>query len=80
MGRGEGYLMLQLLLPILGQIGSQVAKSLFPDPADEQRRAEAEQQFAVAIVSQAQALEKAAADIVKAEAQSENWLAAAWRA
>lgn len=67
------------LLPILGQIGSQVAKSIFPDPADEQKRVEAEQKFTLAIAAQAQAMEQAAAGIVKAEAQSENWLASAWR-
>lgn len=71
--------MLQVLLPILGTIGTQVAKSLFPDPADAQRRAEAENQFLLAAAQQAQAIEQAAAEIVKAEAQSGNWLAASWR-
>lgn len=71
--------MLQALLPILGTIGSQVAKSLFPDPADEIRRKEAENQFLLAAAQQAQAMEQAAAEIVKAEAQSSNWLAASWR-
>jgi hypothetical protein len=71
--------MIQALLPILASIGGQVAKSLFPDPADAQRRAETEQQFAVAVMQQAQAMEQAAADIVKTEAQSGNWLASAWR-
>lgn len=71
--------MLNLLLPILGNIGAQVAKSLFPDPADELKRADAEKQFVLATVQQAQAIEQAAADIVKAEAASENWLASSWR-
>lgn len=71
--------MLQALLPILGTIGSQVAKSLFPDPADEIRRKEAENQFLLAAAQQAQAMEQAAAEIVGAEAQSSNWLAASWR-
>lgn len=71
--------MLQLLLPILGSIGGQVAKSLFPDPADETKRMEVEKSFAVETMKQAQAIEQAAADIVKAEAQSENWLASSWR-
>lgn len=71
--------MLQALLPILGSIGAQVAKSLFPDPADEIRRKEAENQFLLAAAQQAQAMEQAAAEIVKAEAASGNWLASAWR-
>jgi hypothetical protein len=71
--------MLQALLPVLTTIGSQVAKNLFPDPAEESKRAEAEKQFALAVMQQAQTLEKAAADIVKAEAQSSNWLTASWR-
>ena len=71
--------MLQVLLPLLTSVGAQVAKSIFPDPADEQKRVEAEQKFTLAIVGQAQAMEQAAAEIVKAEAQSVNWLASAWR-
>lgn len=71
--------MLQALLPIIGTIGAQVAKSLFPDPADETKRLEAEKAFAIETMKQAQAIEVAAADIVKAEAASENWLASSWR-
>ena len=71
--------MLQVLLPILGSIGAQVAKSLFPDPADELKRSEAEKSFALETMKQAQAIEQAAADIVKAEASSGNWLASSWR-
>lgn len=71
--------MLQLLLPLLSSIGSQVAKNLFPDPEQATKRAEAEQQFTLAVMQQAQAIEQAASDIVKAEAQSSNWLASAWR-
>ena len=71
--------MLPLLLPILGQIAGQVAKNLFPDPEQETKRKEAENQFNLAVMQQAQAIEALAADIVKAEAQSENWLASSWR-
>lgn len=71
--------MLAALLPILGSIGGQIAKSLFPDPADAQKRQDAEQQFQLAIMQQAQAIEAAAADIVKTEAASSHWLAANWR-
>lgn len=71
--------MLQLLLPILGQIGGQVAKNLFPDPADEAKRLETQNQFQLAVMQQAQAIEQAAAEIVKTEAASGHWLAANWR-
>lgn len=71
--------MLPALLPILGQIGAQVAKNLFPDPADELKRKEVENQMSIAVLQQAQALEQAAAGIIRAEAESEHWLAANWR-
>lgn len=66
---------LGVLTPILGKI----AGNLFPDPADELKRMQLEQQLQMQILSQASAIEEAAASIVKAEAQSENWLAASWR-
>lgn len=71
--------MLQALLPVLASIGGQVAKSLFPDPAEEAKRAEVQNQFNLAVMQQAQAIEQAAAGIVKAEAESSHWLAANWR-
>ena len=71
--------MLQLLLPLLANIGGQVAKNLFPDPADETKRKEAENQFTLGVMQHANAIEQAAADIVKAEAQSSHWLAVNWR-
>ena len=71
--------MLNLLLPILGSIGTSVAKNLFPDPADELKRKEAEHQFTLGVMQHANQIEEAAADIVKAEAQSSYWLAANWR-
>lgn len=67
------------ILPILGNIGTQIAKNLFPDPADEQKRTEAMLQFQLAIMQQAAAIEAASADIVKTEAASSHWLAANWR-
>jgi hypothetical protein len=72
-------MMLQALLPILASIGGQVAKNLFPDPADESKRLEVQNQVQLAVMQQAGAIEQAAASIVKAEAESEHWLAANWR-
>jgi hypothetical protein len=71
--------MIQALLPILASIGGQVAKNLFPDPADEAKRQQVQNEMTVAVMQQAQAIEQAAADIVKAEAASQHWLAANWR-
>lgn len=71
--------MLNLLLPILGNIGSTIAKSMFPDPADEQKRQDAEQKFTLGVMQHANAIEQAAAEVVKAEAASGHWLAANWR-
>lgn len=71
--------MLNLLLPILGQIGTQVAKNMFPDPADETKREQVRNEMAIAVMQQAQAMEQAAASIVRTEAASQHWLAANWR-
>ena len=71
--------MIGALLPILGSIGSQIAKSLFPDPADETKRQEIETQFQTQIVANAAAIEEAAAGIINTEAASTHWLAANWR-
>lgn len=71
--------LLTALIPILGSIGGQVAKSLFPDPADAHKAKELEVQLQLAVLQQSNALEQAAGDIIKAEASSQHWLAATWR-
>lgn len=71
--------MLRALIPILGGIVSKVAGNLFPDPADELKRQELQNQFSIAVMQQATAIEQAAAEIVKTEAASSHWLAANWR-
>ena len=71
--------MLNLLLPILGNIASKVAGNLFPDPADEQKRLQAQNEFTLGVMQHANAIEQAAAEVVKAEAASSHWLAANWR-
>ena len=70
---------LTALLPAMAEIGKSIANHFFPDPAEEKKRAEMEAQFALALMQQGQVMEKAAAEIVKAEAESENWLTASWR-
>ena len=71
--------MLQLLIPVLGTIASQVARNFFPDPADDLKRAELEKSFALETMKQAQAIQQAAAEIIKAEASSSSMLASSWR-
>jgi hypothetical protein len=71
--------MLAALIPALGGVLSTVFTNLFPNPEDEAKRAAAQQQAMLALMAQAQELEKAAADIVKAEAQGESWLQRNWR-
>lgn len=68
--------MLAALLPALLPIFDDVFKRLFPDPA---QAAAAQQQMTLALLAQQGAVNAAAADIVKTEAQSEHWLAACWR-
>lgn len=71
--------MLAALLPILGNVVSKIAGNLFPDPADELKRQELQNQFTLGVMQQAGAIEQAAAEIVKTEAASSHWLAANWR-
>ena len=68
--------MFAALLPALLPIFSDVFKRLFPDPA---QAAAAQQEMTMALLAQQGAVNAAAADIVKTEAQSEHWLAACWR-
>lgn len=71
--------MIAALLPILGNIGGQIAKNLFPDPADETKRQEIETEFQRHLVQHSAEIEKAAASIINTEAASKHWLAANWR-
>lgn len=71
--------MFAALMPILAPILQSVAGSLFPNPEDEIKRLQLQQQIPMLLAQQAGALEAAAADIVKTEAASSHWLAANWR-
>ena len=64
--------LLPALLPVLGDL----FRRWFPDPAE---AAKAQQDMVMALLSQQASLNAAAGDIIKAEAQSERWLAACWR-
>jgi hypothetical protein len=60
------------LLPILGD----TLKRFFPDP---EQAAKVQQEITLALLANQAAMNQAAGDIIKAEAQSEHWLAACWR-
>lgn len=64
--------LLPALLPVLGDL----FKRWFPDPAE---AAKAQQEMIMALLSQQGAINAAAGEIIKAEAESEHWLAACWR-
>lgn len=68
--------MIPALITALAPIVGNIIKSKFPDPA-EQVKLEAE--INQALWANAAALNQAAAEIIKAEAASEHWLAANWR-
>lgn len=68
--------MIAALIPALAPVLSKVVGNLFPDPTE---RAKAEAEAMRQLLSAQSQIEAAAADIVKAEASSGNWLAAAWR-
>jgi len=71
--------MIAAILGALAPIFGQVAKAVFPDPADKLKQIELQQQLQLAVMEKAADIEKSAADIVKTEAQSGHWLAANWR-
>lgn len=68
--------MLAALLPSLLPVMQGVFNRLFPDPAE---AAKAQQEMMMALLAQQSVINQAAGDIIKAEAQSEHWLAACWR-
>ncbi len=71
--------MITALFPVLGGVLDKVFGNLFPNPEDQARRDAARNEAMLQLMAQTQALERAAADIVKAEAQGESWLQRSWR-
>lgn len=69
--------MLQALIPILAPMLGDVVKRILPANPEEQAKLEAE--LTRELWKNAAALNQAAAEIIKAEAASEHWLAANWR-
>jgi len=71
--------MLGTIIGIVGKIAGSVAERIFPDPENELKRVELQQALQAAVLERTSEIEKAAADVVKAEAQGQNWLQRAWR-
>ena len=67
------------ILGIFGKIAGTVAERVFPDPAHELKRIELQQALQSAVLERTAEFEKAAADVVKAEAQGQSWLQRSWR-
>lgn len=71
--------MLAALLPVLGPILGQVAKSVFPNAEDELRRLEIQGRMQEALIANQAKIEEAAAQVIQAEAAGESWLQRNWR-
>jgi len=71
--------MLAALLPVLGPILGQVAKSVFPNAEDEIRRLEIQARMQEALIANQAQIEAAAADVIRTEAQGESWMQRNWR-
>ena len=71
--------MLGTIIGIVGKIAGSVADRIFPDPEHELKRVELQQALQAAVLERTSEIEKAAADVVKAEAQGRNWLQRTWR-
>ena len=68
--------MIAALLPALVPILGDAIRRLFPDP---EARSRAEAEITAALLARAGEIEKAASEVVLAEARSEHWLASTWR-
>lgn len=68
--------MLQALIPLLAPILGDVVKRVLPDQEQAQKL---EAELTLELWKNSASLNQAAADIIKAEAASEHWLAANWR-
>ena len=71
--------MLGTIIGIVGKIAGSVADRIFPDPEHELKRVELQQALQAAVLERTSEIEKAAAEVVKAEAQGQDWLQRTWR-
>jgi len=71
--------MLGTIIGIVGKIAGSVAERIFPNPENELKRVELQQALQAAVLERTSEIEKAAVEVVKAEAQGKNWLQRTWR-
>lgn len=71
--------MLGAIIGILGKIAGTVAERIFPDPEHELKRLELQQALQAAVLERTSEIEKAAAEVVKTEAQGQSWFQRTWR-
>jgi hypothetical protein len=71
--------MVEGILGILGKVAGGVADRIFPDPEQELKRIELQQALQAAVLERTSEIERAAAEVVKAEAQGQSWLQRTWR-
>lgn len=67
------------ILGILGKAAGSVADRIFPDPEHELKRIELQQALQAAVLERSSEIERAAAEVVKSEAQGQSWLQRTWR-
>jgi hypothetical protein len=71
--------MVGTIVGILGRIAGTVAERIFPDPQHELKRLELQQALQAAVLERTSEIERAAAEVVKTEAQGQSWLQRTWR-
>jgi len=69
--------MIGALLPILAPILGDVVKRVLPE--DKDKAAEIERELNMQLMMNSASVEKAASDIILAEAKSEHWITSCWR-
>ena len=69
--------MIGALIPVLGPILGDVVKRVLPE--DKDKAQEIERELQMQLMMNSANVEKAAADIILAEAKSESWIASSWR-
>lgn len=71
--------MLGPIVDVLGKVATSVANRFFPSPADETKRLELLHAIQAEVLQRTAEIEKASAEVVKAEVQGQGWLQRAWR-
>ena len=67
------------ILGILGKVAGSVADRIFPNPEHELKRIELQQALQAAVLERSSEIERAAAEVVRTEAQGQSWLQRTWR-